>query len=129
MNVYELVNSKDIRGYLEEIHYEFNTIQVVWLIYANKKLKYAEKKAAWSEVMETMPDQPVEHVGAARSDSIFKEVRKYIQEQDELIAELEKENTKQKYVYSCRKNFRQEKQKERRLELQQAYSMSYISEI
>lgn len=100
MNVYELVNSKDIRGYLEEIHYEFNTIQVVWLIYANKKLKYAEKKAAWSEVMETMPDQPVEHVGAARSDSIFKEVRKYIQEQDELIAELEKENTKQKYVYS-----------------------------
>lgn len=100
MNVYELVNSKDIRGYLEEIHYEFNTIQVVWLIYADKKLKYEEKKAAWSEVMETMPDQPVEHVGAARSDSIFKEVRKYIQEQDELIAELEKEDTKQKYVYS-----------------------------
>ncbi len=100
MNVYELVNSKDIRGYLEEIHYEFNTIQVVWLIYANKELKYEEKKAAWSEVMETMPDQPVEHVGAARSDSIFKEVRKYIQEQDELIAELEKENTKQRYIYS-----------------------------
>ena len=100
MNVYELVNSKDIRGYLEEIHYEFNTIQVVWLIYANKKLKYEEKKAAWSEVMETMPDQPVEYVGAARSDSIFKEVHKYIQEQDELIAELEKEDTKQKYVYS-----------------------------
>lgn len=33
MDVYSLINSKDIAEYLREIHYEFNSLETSWLIW------------------------------------------------------------------------------------------------
>ena len=56
MDVYSLINSKDIAEYLREIHYEFNSLETAWLIWKNDYLTFDEKKEKWHEVIETMPD-------------------------------------------------------------------------
>ena len=44
MDVYSLINSKDIAEYLREIHYEFNSLETAWLIWKNVYLTFDEKK-------------------------------------------------------------------------------------
>ena len=44
MDVYSLINSKDIAEYLREIHYEFNSLETAWLIWKNDYLTFDEKK-------------------------------------------------------------------------------------
>lgn len=44
MDVYSLINSKDIAEYLREIHYEFNSLETAWLIWKNDYLTFDEKR-------------------------------------------------------------------------------------
>ncbi len=44
MDVYSLINSKDIAEYLREIHYEFNSLETARLIWKNDYLTFDEKK-------------------------------------------------------------------------------------
>ena len=56
MGLYKFVNSKDVRKYLKEIKYEFNTLEAAYLIYFAHDITLKEKHRAWKKVIETMPD-------------------------------------------------------------------------
>lgn len=60
MDIYEFINSKDIRNYLKEINYEFSPIEAAWVVWQclNRTLK--EKHEAWQEIIDTMPDMSIE---------------------------------------------------------------------
>lgn len=59
MDVYNFINSKDVRNYLKEIHYEFNPVETAWIVWqSNRTLK--EKHEAWHEIIDTMSDMPIQ---------------------------------------------------------------------
>ena len=56
MDVSRFINSKDIREYLSQTDYRFNTLEAAYLIYACRFLTMREKHDAWDELIDTMPD-------------------------------------------------------------------------
>ena len=101
MDVYSLINSKDIAEYLREIHYEFNSLETAWLIWKNDYLTFDEKKEKWHEVIETMPDCEVSeregwHTGW---ESLHQMLQEYMNLVDEIREDFEKDPEPGKYVY------------------------------
>ena len=58
MNVYEWLESPDVREYLEGIHYEFTLPEAFYVIRENEQRALEEKIAAWEELLNVMPDCP-----------------------------------------------------------------------
>ena len=56
MNIYELVNSRDIREHWEKISFVPNALETAWLIWQSRKLTIAQKHSAWEEIISNMPD-------------------------------------------------------------------------
>ena len=62
MNVYEWVESPDVREHLEKIHYEFTLPVAFYVVRANQQRALEEKIAAWEELLATMPDLSLIHI-------------------------------------------------------------------
>lgn len=60
MNIYEFINSKDIRLHCEKSGHTFHSIESAYLIYQSQNHTLSEKHTAWWEVIETMPDMVIE---------------------------------------------------------------------
>lgn len=60
MDIYQYINSKDIRAHLESIGYQFNALEAAWLVYQHRGITMDERHAAWREIIDTMPDMRVE---------------------------------------------------------------------
>ena len=56
MDVYEYINSKDIRAYLVEQNYSLTPVQCVFLVWQSKRHTLAQKHEAWKDIMDTLPD-------------------------------------------------------------------------
>jgi len=56
MNIYELVNSRDIREHWKKISFVPNALETAWLIWQSRKLTVAQKHSAWEEIISNMPD-------------------------------------------------------------------------
>ena len=56
MDIYQFIDSKDIRNYLLEIKYEFTVPEVAFLIYMSRRAALNKKFAAWQTIIDTMPD-------------------------------------------------------------------------
>lgn len=62
MDILRFVNSKAIREHLENINYQFNTLEAAYLIYFCRSLTLEKRHRAWREAIETMPDMaPKDH--------------------------------------------------------------------
>ena len=59
MNIYELLNSRSIAEYWEEIGYQPGSLETAWLIYNSKKLTFNRQCAYWQEIIDTMPDMTI----------------------------------------------------------------------
>ena len=60
MDIYQFIDSKDIRNYLLEIKYEFTVPEVAFLIYMSRRAALNKKFAAWQTIIDTMPDCSME---------------------------------------------------------------------
>ena len=79
MNLYRFINSKDVRTHLEQMGYEFNSLEAAWLIYQCRTASIEEKHKAWEELIATMPDCRIEerkHV--VRRDSLHEFLKDYM---------------------------------------------------
>lgn len=86
MDILGFINSKDVRKHLQEIGYEFNSLETAWLIYHNRKLTHAEKKGAWQELIDTMPDCAIEERNWCEPwESLHEFLRTYISIMDREI--------------------------------------------
>ena len=56
MNLYKFINSKDVRKYMEELHYQFSILEAAFVIYHSTQVTLQEKMDAWLELTDTMPD-------------------------------------------------------------------------
>lgn len=56
MDIYEFIDSKDIRNYLQKMKYEFTVPETAFLIYMSRRVTLNEKLDAWREIIDTMPD-------------------------------------------------------------------------
>ena len=98
MNIYEFINSKDIRAHCEKLGHPFNTIESAYLIYQSQNHTLSQKHAAWLELMETMPDMVIEErLNCPRYDSIHTFLRQYMDLEDRLLADFFQD--KKGYVY------------------------------
>ena len=81
MDLYQYVNSKDIRAHLQNIGYQFNALEAAWLVYQHRGITMDERHAAWREIIETMPDMRVEYSDDSREpfESLHQLLRDYME--------------------------------------------------
>ena len=89
MNLYEWLESPDMREYLEGIHYEFTLPEAFYVIRENEQRALEEKIAAWEELLAVMPDCPFsiesDAGGKVETASFHKSIREFIGQQRELL--------------------------------------------
>lgn len=56
MDVYRFINSRDVAEHLKCIGYEFTMPEAAFLVYWSRHATLEEKRAAWLELADTMPD-------------------------------------------------------------------------
>lgn len=56
MDIYQFIDSKDIKNYLQKMKYEFTVPETAFLIYMSRKTTLDKKLNAWQEIIDTMPD-------------------------------------------------------------------------
>ena len=89
MGILRFINSKDIREYLREMGYAFNSLEAAWLIYQCRDATIDEKHKAWNELIETMPDCPIEErMNTVPQDSLHAFLRQYMELEDKYINEF-----------------------------------------
>ena len=61
MNIYDFINSSDIREYLQKIDYQFTPTEAAWVIYNCRRLDVTmqDKHSAWDQIIRTMPDEDI----------------------------------------------------------------------
>ena len=89
MDILRFINSKDIREHLRSIRYEFNSLETAWLIYQCHDATIDEKHKAWNELIETMPDCPIEkRLNTVAQDSLHAFLRLYMTLEDKYMNEF-----------------------------------------
>lgn len=89
MDIFRFINSKDIREHLRSIGYEFNSLEAAWLIYQCHDATIDEKHKAWNELIETMPDCPIEkRLNTIAQDSLHAFLRQYMTLEDKYMNEF-----------------------------------------
>lgn len=90
MDILQFINSKDIRKHLKKINYQFNTLEVAWLIYHSYNHSVYEKFNAYEQLMKEYPDCRVEErLHTPAQESLFKYLKNYINEYKKAIDEFE----------------------------------------
>lgn len=56
MDIYQFINSRDIREHLQNLNYQFSSIEAAWLVWHSHNHSLQEKHAAWKQIIDTMPD-------------------------------------------------------------------------
>lgn len=101
MNIANFINSKDIRDYLIETGYVFNSLEAAWLIYQNRSMNLEEKFMAWTEIIDTMPDCSVaERINCIEIPSLHSFLAEYIDLHKRLISDFRKYQEGWVYRYS-----------------------------
>lgn len=86
MDIFRFVNSKAIREHLRNIGYEFNALEAAWLIYQCCDATIGEKHKAWNEIIEKMPDRPIEkRLNTAPQASLHAYLKRYMKLEEDYI--------------------------------------------
>lgn len=59
LDIYQFVNSKDIRLYLKDIKYEFEPVCAAFIIWQSRRHSLKEKHEAWKTLIASTPDVAV----------------------------------------------------------------------
>ena len=79
MDIYQFIDSRDIRNYLQDIKYKFTVPETAFLIYMSRRATLNEKLDAWQEIIDTMPDCSMgERINMVEIPSFCKFLTEYI---------------------------------------------------
>ena len=115
LDVFEFINSKDIKEHLKKIDYKFNSLETAWLIYQCNHLSIDEKHKSFKKLLETMPDCEVpERMNTEPQKSLHIYLREYMSTENELLNKIIKDSGNYffewfHYDYNCDKWFPSEK--------------------
>ena len=92
MDIYQFIDSRDIRNYLQDIKYKFTVPETAFLIYMSRRATLNEKLDTWQEIIDTMPDSPLpDSMKLEGTESVHEFLRQYIEVQQEFLDEFNKE--------------------------------------
>ena len=78
MDIYEFIESRDIREHCRKIQYKFTARESAFLIWQSDKT-IQQKHAAYREIIETMPDEKLnERICTAEFEHLHEFLSKYI---------------------------------------------------
>lgn len=87
MNIYELVNSRDVRAHWEETGFVPNALESAWLVYQSNNHTIEEKHDAWRWVIDNMPDCEVSGKNIETPQkSLHEFLKKYMAIENAIIA-------------------------------------------
>lgn len=102
MDVYEYINSKDIRAYLVEQNYSLTPVQCVFLVWQSKRHTLAQKHEAWKDIMDTLPDCSVpERINCRGWDSLHAMLRGYMALEQRLLSRFQSDEHGAVYEYEA----------------------------
>lgn len=101
MDIYNFINSKDIKNHLKNIKYKFNSLETSWLIYQCKELNIDEKSEYWKEVISKMADCKIpKRINCTYWDSLHNFLNKYINAIQEEKSYFYKNDKNKDFVYT-----------------------------
>ena len=110
MNVYEWVESPDVREHLEKIHYEFTLPEAFCVVRSNQRRALEEKIAAWEELLAAMPDCPFSFESKSgekiETDSFHRSARKCIEELRNLLEDVCRKDEKGVYKVAAPQRYK-----------------------
>ena len=56
IDIFDFIDSKDIKEYLKSIDYQFDALTASWVVWQSRNATYEEKQQAFDEIIKTMPD-------------------------------------------------------------------------
>ncbi len=89
MDIYQYINSKDIRTHLHNIGYRFNALEAAWLVYRHRGITKEKRHAAWREIIANLPDTDIPYGRwKAPRESVHAFLRDYMALEDRLLREF-----------------------------------------
>ena len=89
MNIYEFVNSPDIREHWQKIGFVPNAIESAWLIWKCNTLTVAQRHSAWEEIISNMPDCEVSGKNIETPQkSLHEFLKKYMEIENAIITDF-----------------------------------------
>lgn len=86
LDVFEFINSKDIKAHLKNLNYKFNTLEAAWLVYQCKHISIDEKHSAFEKIIKSMPDCEVpERMNTVYKASLHQYLKEYIATENRLL--------------------------------------------
>ena len=100
MDVYKLINSKDISEHCRKVKHKFNTEELAVLIFRNRRMSIDEKIIAYKELIEEYLDMEViERINCKHYDSVKDMIKQEIIRLENLVKELKEEEQNVIYTY------------------------------
>lgn len=87
MDIYQFIDSKDIREHCRKLGHQFNTVESAYLVWQSRNTPLTEKHAAWREIINTMPDMEWSHAGEDWG-SIHRCLERYMELEDRLVEDF-----------------------------------------
>lgn len=113
MEIFNFIQSQDIRRHLRKINYKPNALECAWLIFQCETATLADKHAAWRDIIDTMQDYIVKkYFPAVPQNSLHRFLERYMEIEKQIIEQFytsEKESIFQycwwdKHGYGHKKN-------------------------
>lgn len=103
MNIFEFINSRDVRKHLEKINYSFSTLEKAFFIAMSEYKTIKEKHDAFLYLIENESDVSVEkRTNTNAYDSLFECLKKRMEIENALLKKLySSENCAYSYRYLC----------------------------
>lgn len=87
MDIYQFIDSKDIREHCRKLGHRFNTVESAYLVWQSRNTSLAEKHEAWREIIDTMPDMEWSHAGEDWG-SIHRCIERYMELEDRMVEDF-----------------------------------------
>lgn len=105
MNIYRFIQSKSVREHLEKINYAFSSLEMAYIIWQCPDATLEERFAAWQEIIDSMPDDPLPaSMELGEIEGIHEFLRQYMELQKEFLDEF---NKKKDGIYFYRYTIRE----------------------
>ena len=110
MNIYDFINSSDIREYLQKIDYQFTPTEAAWVIYNCRRLDVTmqDKHSSWDQIIRTMPDEDIpKRFNCAGFPSLHKFLMEYMAVEDRLSERFFDHNDAVYFLRSYSRHYRE----------------------
>ena len=95
IDIYQFIDSKDIREHCRKLGHPFNTVESAYLVWLSRNTPLAEKHAAWREIIDTMPDYRI----PGHETSLYIFLREYMAYEKAVEEEFFRSNDPAVYHY------------------------------